>query len=277
MNKLFWTILNFLLVYATSSAAHERKCAGVNVNGRFHRKEILTNGINRPYQLALYHHKNILYFSYNVGDDKADNFEIGHINLKQNQKIPTIIPIKNGFATALDEHNKLLYLGGSEGIFAGNLNESAVLEHVLKGHNIWDMFFKDHLYFIEYPSQRLHKKTHNSSELVEHIDEKIFQFVIDGDDDVFITTKDGLREIKNGTKERVSYDGPDAFRAVEVDRKGVVHFCANSAIYVANKSNHTLEEIAHVKNIFGITFDKDNNIIYSDPHEIVKLLPEDCK
>lgn len=276
MNQISW-ILCLILIYANNLASLKTKCTGVHINGKNHKKEILANGINRPYQLAYYHHKNVLYFSYNVGDDNQDKFEIGYFNLKENKKIPTPIPIKNGFATALDENNKLLYLGGTDGVFVANLNESAVIEHVIKGHNIWDMFFKNHLYFIEYPSQRLHKKTQNGSEIVAHIHEKIYQFVIDGNDDIFITTKDGVREIKNGTSEKIPYDGPAAFRAVEVDRKGVAHFCAKSSIYVANKENHTLEEIGHVKNIFGITFGNDNNIIYSDPHEIVKLLPEDCK
>lgn len=255
---------------------HDPNCEGFYVSGKFHKKHIIANGLNRPYQLSIYNNHHTIYFSYNVGRDDEDKFEIGY--LKKNQKEPTPIPeVKNGFATTIDHHHGISYLGGSEGIYAHEYTNPDEIKHVLKEHNIWDMFYKEHLYFIVYPSQRLHKKHENGSELVEHINEKIYQFAIDGDEDIFITTANGVFQIKNGTKERISFTGPNIFRAIEVDHQGVAHFCGQNGIYVANKDNNALEEIAHIKNIFGLTFDEEDHIIYSDPHEIVKLLPDTCK
>lgn len=237
------------------------------------------NGINRPYQLAMYSHAHKIYFSYNIGEDTQDTFGIAFVKI--NDTMPTEISgVKNGFAVAVDEHNKTAYFGGSEGIYADHVEVTNGLKHIVKNRDIWDLqVFNHHLYFIQYPSQRLHKydTVKKNVSLQQHIQEKIYQFAIDGDGDTFITTRDGLFEVKKGMNHRIPYEGPKVFRAIEVNHKGVAHFCAQSAIYVAHKANHTLVEIASIKNIFGLTFDSEDNIIYSNPHEIVKLLPHDCK
>lgn len=259
---------------------HSNKtCEGVHVHGKLHKRHVIMNGINRPYQLAIYNHEHQIFFSFNKGDDTQDTFGIAYVKI--NDTMPTEINgITNGFAVVVDEHNKTAYFGGNEGIYADHLEKQGNLKHIVKNHDIWDLqYFDHHLYFIQYPSQRLHKydfKAKNVS-LHQHIHEKIYQFAIDGEGDTFITTKDGLFEIKKGKHERIPYQGPKEFRAIEVNHKGVAHFCAKSAIYVAHKENHTLTEIAHIKNIFGLTFDSSDNMIYSNPHEIVKLLPHDCK
>lgn len=251
------------------------KCEGIHVNGVFHKKHLITNGLNRPYQMSISKIHNTIFFSYNMGGDDEDKFEIGY--LKKGEKVPTpVTEVKNGFATTIDHEHGMVYLGGSEGIYAHKLDEHLIITHVVKEHNIWDLFYKNHLYFISYPSQRLYRKHENGSELVEHIKEKIYQFAIDGDDDTFISTANGVFQIKNGTNERTLFTGPSIFRAIEVNHQGVAHFCGQHGIYVANKDINALEEIAHIKNIFGLTFDENNNIIYSDPHEIVKLLPDTC-
>lgn len=254
-------------------------CEGVHVHGKLHKEHIIMNGINRPYQLAIYNHAHQVFFSYNVGEDTQDTFGIAYVKI--NDTMPTEINgIKNGFAIAVDEHNKTAYFGGNDGIYADNLEKSHGLKHIVKDRDIWDLqIFNHHLYFIQYPSQRLHKYDAKEKlvSVQEHIHEKIYQFAIDGDGDTFITTRDGLFEIKKGANHRVPYVGPKVFRAIEVNHKGVAHFCGQSAIYVAHKENHTLIEIASISNIFGITFDSSDNIIYSNPHEIVKLLPHDCK
>uniref|UniRef100_A0A2A4K3H5 Ommochrome-binding protein-like n=1 Tax=Heliothis virescens TaxID=7102 RepID=A0A2A4K3H5_HELVI len=283
MKLIFVLICVILGTWAKATHKQEKHnstvCEGVHVHGKLHKRHVIMNGINRPYQLAMYNHEHKIYFSYNVGEDTQDTFGIAYVKI--NDTMPTEIKgIKNGFAVAVDEHNKIVYFGGSDGIYSHNLTHPEGLKHLVKDRDIWDMQYLDHhLYFIQYPSQRLHKydaKEHNVS-LQEHIKGKIYQFVIDGDGDTFITTRDGLFEIKKGANHRIPYEGPKVFRAIEVNHNGVAHFCAKSAIYVAHKANHTLIEIASIKNIFGITFDSEDHIIYSNPHEIVKLVPHDCK
>ncbi|CAH0722742.1 unnamed protein product, partial [Brenthis ino] len=102
------------------------------------------------------------------------------------------------------------------------------------------------------------------------------KFAIDGDNDIFITNETGLYRIKNGTDHRIFYEGPKLFRAIEINNKGRAYFTGQNGIFIANKESNTLEKIAHIKNIFGLAFDNDNNIIYSNPSEIIKLVPEEC-
>ncbi|XP_075978800.1 ommochrome-binding protein-like [Anticarsia gemmatalis] len=286
MKLLIFTLL-CALVGISSKTTHKPSttttkklvCEGVHVRGNLHKQRVLMSGINRPYQLAIYTHEHQIFFSYNVGEDTQDTFGIAYV--KPNDTMPTPVHgVKNGFALAVDEHNKKAFFGGSDGIYEADLTKFEGVKHIVKHRDIWDMFYHHHhLYFIEYPSQHLHKYNVKDKTISahEHIKEKIYQFAIDGENDVFITTKNGLFEIKNGTNATISYTGPIIFRAAEVNHKGEAHFCAKNGIYVPHKENKTLIEIASIKNTFGLAFDTEDNIIYSDPHRIIKLLPHDCK
>lgn len=255
------------------------KCAGIKVNGVSHKEKVLINGINRPYQLSCYKKNktdHIIYFSYNIGPQNESTFEIGYY--EGGNRVPEPIKdVKNGFATAVNHEEDRIYLGGSEGIYVHNLtSNTSHTELLVPKHDIWDLFYKDFLYFIVFPSRRLYKYHAGKTDLLEHIHEKIFHFVIDGDGDTFISNKTGLYMIKKDSKHRIHIKGPKIFRAFEVNRKGVAHFCGQNKVYVADKEKHTLDEIAKIKNIFGLTFDDDDNMIYSDPHQIVKLEREEC-
>lgn len=268
------------------------KCEGFDVRGLFHKEEVLAKGLNRPYQLSYYHHKHELYFSNNIGDDNKDEFEIQL--LLKNGSVYSYDVVKNGFATAIDQENGIAYFGGSDGVYMDNLKEESKPKIIIEKHNIWDMFFKKNLYFITYPSQKLYKYEHEAGKKSEHgkksnkhakimepehqkwIHEKIYQFAIDGDDDIFITNKTGLYMIKKGSEERHLIQGETVFRAIEINNNGDAHFCGRHGIYVPHKHNHTLHQIAHVKNIFGLAFNNDGHMIYSNPHQIVKLVPSLC-
>ncbi|KAI5631207.1 hypothetical protein NE865_16068 [Phthorimaea operculella] len=259
---------------------------GIPVGGSFLKKEVLAQGLNRPYQLSYHRKKHEIFFSNNVGNDTEDKFEIRR--LYHNGTDVTIEEVENGFATAIDEENQIAFFGGSSGVYKMDL-EDGKITRILEKYDIWDMFFKKHLYFIEYPEQKLYKYTPNKKKASKNkkkeyeavheqwIHEKVYQFVIDGDNDVFITNETGLFMIKNGTEHRIRINGETVFRAIEINHKGEAFFAGKNGIHVVRKPEHTLDEIAHVKNIFGLTFDNDGMIIYSDPLKIIKLLPSECK
>lgn len=262
--------LSFLFLVAAKHTK-EKSSECVEMKDKCYKKEVLINGVNRPYHLSYSHHNHTLYFSYNVESNET-KFEIGFIEEKQD--VETKIDIPNGFATAIDHKDNVVYLGGSDGVYK-HIAKTNTTEKILDKFDIWALFFKHHLYFIKYPNLRLHKYTgDNNSEVVEHIHEKVYQFAIDGEDDIFITNKTGLYMIKNGTDDRKHYKGVTIFRAIAVNKKGEAFFCGQNEIYTANKHNHTLEKVLEVPNIFGLTFDEEDRIIYSDPHQIIKLIPE---
>ncbi|XP_063372479.1 ommochrome-binding protein-like [Cydia amplana] len=266
------------LVAIVTAGEHKLKCKTVSVRGKIHKKDVLATGINRPYQLSMYKHEHKIFFSYNVGKNEEDTFEIGYIK-KGEKNVTAIKEVFNGFASAVDEENHHVYLGGSKGIYKLNLkNNNETLENIVSGYNIWYMFFYKHLYFIDFPSQNLYVYKKNATK-VHYIKDKIYQYVIDKDGDQFITTDKGLYRIKEGSSaghDRHQYSDIKLFRGAALDNTGHAYFCSNHSIYATNKNNHTLVEIAYVRNVFGITFDNQDNIVYSDPKNIVKLLPGNC-
>ncbi|XP_023940158.2 ommochrome-binding protein-like [Bicyclus anynana] len=271
-------LILFLIVIVR--AKENSECKEIHLNNVPHKKHVLGMGLNRPYQLAYDLKEHKVFFSYNVGNDTEDTFQIGFLKKGhiKHEEVPDVV---NGFAIAIDNKDDVIYFGGSEGIYKHHLKPNSTVEKIVSDRNVWDMFFKHHLYFIEYPSQHLYKCVHEKSgvatEHQKHIHEKIYQFVIDGDEDIFITNETGLYRIKKNTTDRIFYGEPTVFRAIEVNNKGVAYFSAKDGIYVANKTSDTLENVARIKNIFGLAFDNDDNIIYSSPYEIIKLLPERCK
>ncbi|XP_068629117.1 ommochrome-binding protein-like [Battus philenor] len=276
MGRIF---ILYTIVASIFTIGNGEKCEGIHINGKLYNKEILAKNIDRPYQLCYDKHRNRVYFSYNVGKDEEDRFNIAYIEKGQPEhKIKE--NIEDGFAIAIDNKNQKMYFGGSLGIYEESMKEGNETKKIIEGFNIWDMFFKEKLYFISYPQQRLYKCEHEKSELKavrqKHIHEKIFQHAIDGDGDSYITNKTGLYMIKNGTTDRILLKGSKNFRCIEINNEGVAFFCGQHGIYIADKEHYTLEKIAEIKNIFGLTFDDGNNIIFSTPHEIVKVLPENC-
>lgn len=270
------------------SANKESKCEGKHVRQVFNKIDVLEQGLNRPYQLSYYKKRHEIFFSNNVGNFTEDKFEIRrlHVSLDSNLTNTKVDNVENGFAVAVDNENDVAYFGGSDGIHKYDL-EVGNLNKITNNHDIWDMFFSKHLYFITYPDQRLYKysyfKRNHSKENEwkavpeKWIQEKIYQFAIDKDNDVFFTNGTGLFMIRNGTEYRKHITGETVFRCIEVDNEGEAHFCGKNAIFVVNKETHALKEIVYVKNIFGLTFDNAGRIIYSNPTKIVKLTPSLCK
>lgn len=284
-NFIKMNVILILSLFGVVSANINPKCEGKYVRQVFNKMDVIEQGLNRPYQLSYYEKKHEIFFSNNAGDITEDKFEIRRLNgSAANITNVKIDGVENGFAIAIDNENNEAYFGGSDGIHLYDLKEDK-LKKIIDNHDIWDMFFRKHLYFITYPGQRLYaefrKKHFKQSEWkasrMNWINEKIYQFAIDRDDDMFFTNVTGLFLIKNGTQHRKHITGETVFRCIEVDNQGEAHFCGKNAIFVVNKSTHALEEIAYVKNIFGLTFDPNGHIIYSNPTKIVKLTPSVCK
>lgn len=286
--KLVKMKIIFILTFAGLVSANELKCKGKHVRQVFNKMDVLQQGLSRPYQLSYYKKNHEIFFSNNVGNFTEDKFEIRRLHGSADSNITStkVDNVKNGFAVTIDNKNDVAYFGGSDGVHKYDLEEGK-LNKIINNHDIWDMFFSKHLYFITYPHQRLYKysefKRNRSQKYEWHavlekwIDEKIYQFAIDKDDDVFFTNDTGLFMIRNGTERRKHITGETVFRCIELDNEGEALFCGKDAIFVVNKETHALEELVYVKNIFGLTFDKAGHIIYSNPTEIVKLTPSLCK
>lgn len=255
----------------------DKKCDTIEIQGKQHSKFTWLQNIDHPYHLAFDKHKEMLYFSYNYGSNEEDTFQVAYVEKKAPHKVHNI-SIANGFATAIDQENHVVYIGADRGIYKYHPDKHE--NKKINNKNIWSMFLKKELYFITYPKQQLykinvHKNESKSSKVKHNIDGKIYLYGIDGNNNEYFTNNTGLYKIKNGTNDIIHYEGEKIFRALAVNNKGEIHFAGKNGIYVTHKHNHTLEEIAHIRNIFGLTFDQDDNIIYSDAHNIITVLSKD--
>lgn len=270
-------ILNIfiLTIYAT---AKNEECGSVTIRGKPHKRDVWVRDLKCPYQLSFYKEQDILFYTYDVGIENEDTFEIAYY-LKHNKTSHIIHNVTNGFATAIDQENHTIYIGSNSGIYKCNPKETnmTIIHKFISKFNIWSLIFKKHLYFISYPSQRLFEVKENNGNhsvfKVHEIKERIYHYAIDGNENQYIVNKTGLYKI-NATLHRTLIDDKKVFTCMTADNKGEIHFCdRHSGIYVHNKHNNTLDIVVNINNVYGLTFDKNNTMIVSNNKEIVSFVP----
>lgn len=252
----------------------EELCPGVIVNGVYHDLEELKSGLDRPYQLAVDYSTNTLFFSYSL-NEKDDVFKTAYINLNT-KEFSDIAGVNNGFAQTVDQNNHEVYIGGSDGLYKYNINTKSTELFGAKDTNIWSIYFKDLLYYTGFPSQFLYTYVNGESQRYKNLeDTKVDQFVIDNDDVIFFTNATGLFSQEKDTKDAVLYqeypiDGP---RGLTTDLNGDVYVCMFDGIYKVNKDETLLKKLLDIDDAFGMAFDNENNIIYSDATKLIRLKP----
>lgn len=265
------TILAFVI--SVNAADIPEECDGITVNGVYHEKTILKEGIDRPYILTVDYSSNTLYFSYSL-HETDDVFRSSYINLNTNE-FGNIEDIPNGFAQAVDQKNHIVYLGGSDGIYKYNEKTKKSEFYAGKNFNIWNLYFNDVLYCINFPTQFLFTVTEDEVKRFKYLeDTKVDQFVIDSDEIMFFTNESGLFG-QNKTNPAEKYADMNSIRALTTDINGNPYCVYKDGIYVINKKDKELNKIADIEDTFGLAFDNDNNIIYADANTLVRLKASD--
>lgn len=267
---------SILAVYA---GVIKEDCNGVKINNIYHDLEILHKDLDRPYLLTVDYSTNILYFSYTVAENEGEEFKTARINLNT-KEFKAITGVNNGFAQTVNQNTHEIYIGGSDGIYKYDYGTDKAEFFGLNDTNIWNIYFRDELYYIVYPSQLLYTyKDGQSLRFKDLEDTKVDSFVIDKNDTIFFTNATGLYSQWKGTKNATLFEGfPNiGVRGMAVDSTGKVHVCLKDGIYAVNKEKVTLEKVIEVDDAFGLTFDNDNHVIYSDASSLVRLKPNRSK
>ncbi|CAH2098593.1 unnamed protein product [Euphydryas editha] len=255
-----------------------KPCDGVMINGTYHEIEELKTGIDRPYMLAVDYSTNTVYFSYSLNSDN-DGFKTASINL--NTKVfADLNGINNGFAQAVDPKNDEVYVGGSDGIYKYNKTAKSAELFTAKGSNIWNIFIKDRLYYSDFPSQFLYVYLNGESVRYKDLeDTKVDFFIIDKDDTIFFTNATGLYSQQKGTKDATLYQEfpVNGVRGLTTNINGDPFACFEDGIYKIDKSDVSLKKIIEIDDAFGLAFDKDSNIVYSDATKLIRLKPNKDK
>lgn len=253
--------------------SYQEDVAFMEVSGKLHKKHVVLADVNIPYKFSLNRSKDCLFFCINADDFSEHSFHSVVLDLKS--RLATIIPgVRNGFASAVDQTTGAVYLGGSDGIYQYNFHTKDVNRlPLISGVDIFDMYFHNYLYFVDTANQNIHVLKNNLPILIPELkDYQIQHFVVDAQENVIFVNSTGLFILMKGSKLATLYDDRSInFRGATTDMQGVPHFIAQDGIYSIDE-NKELVKIITLDNGYGLAFDKDNNIIYSDERTVNKLI-----
>lgn len=198
--------------------------------------------------------------------------------LNLDTELVSIIPgIRNGFASAVNQSTGDVYLGGSDGIFKHNCNTNNIDQrHFVNGVDVFDMYFNGSIYFTDTATQNLHYlNKYRQNCLISYLKGNLIQhFVYDINNDLYYVNYSGVCVLTKGSKSPMLFERNVLnIRGAAVDASGLPLFVAKDGIYEINKVRKNLSRILTLENGYGLAFDKNNNIIYSEERSVFALIP----
>ncbi|XP_075986621.1 ommochrome-binding protein-like [Anticarsia gemmatalis] len=253
-------------------AVPETACNRLKIGDNWYDKELLWSNLGKPCNLNVHKASNILFFSYSLPESYSDiDFQLGHYNL-DTKEFQTIAGIRGGCSVAIDQINDDIFLGGSDGIYKYNMMTRLADLYREKGKNIWSLFFRKNLFYISYPDQKLHIEYDGKFAKVKEFENiEIDHFHVTGSNIIYYANKTGLFKYDNDRMESETVSELLVVRQITEDNEGDTYICTNVGVFADGKYEG-FKKILDMKNIYGITFDRDNNMIYSDERNIVKLI-----
>lgn len=266
-------IFCFIFVISTIEAKTPRKyCDIVSDDPTKHCyvKETLTSIPHSPNQLSVDKTTNTLYFSFDFGQGE---YVPAILNI-ETKSLSVLKGVKDAFAIANDNTTGDMYFGGSHGIYKYNANKKLLQRLNFNNLDIWWLFIKNQIYFIKFPSliafYYVHKNVKPVPELKDNV---VHQFVLDKDDNIFFINGTGLFGIKNNDNQAILLRDHPKFLGITTDNNGFVHVCSEEGIFVVTSVIQKVKKVINAQGVLGITFDSSNNLIYSNSHDIFRLIP----
>lgn len=261
-----------LLVAAYVTGLPETTCNRVKIGDNWYDRNILWANIGRAYNLNVHRSSNTLFFSYSLPETYSDvDFQLASLNI-DTRDYQTIAGIRGGCSVAIDQMNDDIFFGGSDGIYKYNLLTKIADFYKEKGKNIWSLFYKKNLFYISYPDQKLHIEYDGKFALVKEFENfEIDHFHVSGVNIIYFANKTGLYKYNNDKMESQVVNELIAVRQIVEDNEGDTYIVSNCGVFIDGKFEG-LKKIMDMKNIYGLAFDKDNNLIYSDEKNVVKLV-----
>lgn len=233
-------------------------------------RETLVSLSHSPNQLAVNKMTNTVYFSFDSGQGEY----IPAAVQIESKKVTVLKGVKDAFALSNDPLTNEIYFGGSNGIYKYNSSSQSLKRLAVKNLDIWWLFFKKQIYFIRFPSLNAYYYRDRMVKPISSLKNiTVNQFVLDNDDNLFFINGTGLYGIKNSESDILLLRDNPRFLGMATNNKGHVYLCSENEIFVITKMIQKVKKIVNIQGVLGMAFDKDNNLIYSDSREIVRLLP----
>lgn len=268
-------MISLLVTKVIANASRRGDCDGLIYDDVYNEREVIKSGLGKPINLVLHKDSDLLFFSHTVTKKGYSDFVAMtcHIIKKECVEIKNM---QGAFAVACDQGNDDIYLGGEDGIYRYNFLTKSAEFFSEAGTSIWSIFIGRKFYYIEYPSQRLY--VYRNDEFTPVLAAKYIQidnFFESKTNNVYYSNRTALFKVEQFSKESIVLDARITVRQISEDNLGDIYICAKDGIYSEVRLFDGLKKLADIDNAYGLTFDDNNNAIYSDENGIYKLTPND--
>ncbi|XP_072945481.1 ommochrome-binding protein-like [Epargyreus clarus] len=232
------------------------------------------------HKLGILRSTNVLFFSFEPTLTDPEYYKIGYINLDNPGNVSVISggkKIMNFGAFDIDQANALIYLGGSDGIYALDAKVNIVKSFSSRGDTILSLFYKDHVYFVRDGEYKIVRKKDSNFDI--YVDDmRVKNFVINKYNVFIFLSNLGLFAKRN--KEIVKLSKNAFIRGLTIDLDDVVYAWWVDEVYKVVIDNNVLSKsrlvkIAEIPFIGAITFDNNNNFIFTSDKNLFRLIETD--
>lgn len=268
-----YIVILFLSLVKAAVFSSNTKC--VTVHGTKYEEELLKDGVHNPYQLAIDYDTNTLFFSYTA--KTTETFKIAYLSLKTND-YGLVTGIKGGFAIAINTETHEVFMGGEDGLYKFDYTtKSASKLNGITDKNIWQMFYKDGLYFTTYPQEKAFLYKNNNLVEVPELKYNIMLLAVKNDGNYVYYNSSGLFMYDKTLLKSMNI-ADRVVNGITADIDGNLYFSSPGGIYYINPKNNEIEELFTDDNIYGVVVEGNGNIIYAKDDSIVRLIPtkKDC-
>ncbi|XP_030030311.2 ommochrome-binding protein-like isoform X2 [Manduca sexta] len=228
------------------------------------------------HKIDLLRYENRLFYSFEPTIDDEEYYKIGFVNL-DDQNISGVINgvpklVVNIGTFAIDQENRRVYLGGDGGIVLLDAKTNIVVPYSSLGDDIRSLFYKHYVYFVRFDDRGvIVKKGDYFKTLLEYMPVKTF--VVNKNDVIVFLNSYGLYVGKDAITHRLSINA--FFRGLTIDLDGEVYTWWIDGIYrvVIDKNLYRskIVKVAHLTSIGAMTFDNENNIIFTMDKSVYRL------
>lgn len=272
-------VLLVLVFLAAAFAEHNDDCSVLKINGTNYDREILKQNIKFPVSLSYDRSTNSLFMQYE--DEDVINARIGaRINLTTNE-LEIINGVEKVRTVSVDSKTNNVYIEAGRSFYKYDKNNNKAELYVALNRSIalftQMLFVKDDIvYFTAYPPGIVCKIVNGEVFRVKDLETAAAShLVIDDNDNMFFFNDTGLYRQKVGSQDAIYYELSKFLPhdGITINNAGDVYaFTGFTGIYYVSKDTDTMERVLNMIT-HGLTFDSDDNIIYSDHRKLYRFKP----
>ncbi|CAB3236897.1 unnamed protein product [Arctia plantaginis] len=279
MDGPFQILVVATMLTFTKANSRMLKSSCILIRDTYYEKELLNNNVYLPYQLSIDYSINTLFFTYTGKSTTSEDllslsYKVAFLDL-ETKYLGHVNDVNGGFATAVDNINGSVYIGGANGIYLLSKEWVTARNLDVIDLNIFQMFYRDGLYFTIFPEEEVFlyqdKKVWEIPEF--YVKDKVKMFAVKKDGVFVFSNSSGLYSY-NETTRAVLKCGNYTVTGFTSDASNNLYFSTLNSIYYFGDS---IEELANLGDLFGLAIAKNGDFIYALKDSIYRLKPNKDK